>query len=88
MRRLLALLLVICVAAGLLYVSRFWPFELWSRQSWLGQAGWRPQGGMLMQWLRGTQFAQFELLIWVVGSFIVLSVSEKVAQRVRGPVES
>lgn len=88
MRRVLSIILVVCVALGLLYISRFWPFELWSRQSWLGQAGWRPQGGMLMQWLRGTQFAQFELLIWVVGSFIALSLTEKLAQAIRGPTEA
>lgn len=84
MRRLVAVGLVVCVAAGLLYISRFWPFELWARQGWLDQAGWRPQGGMLLHWLRGTQFAQFELLIWVTGSFVALSVTEKLAQHIRG----
>lgn len=84
MRRLVSALLVVCVATGLLYVSRFWPYPLWTGQSWLGQAGWPPRGGLLMQWLRGTQFVQFELLIWVLGSFFVLSLTEKLAHRIRG----
>jgi hypothetical protein len=84
LRRLLALVLVLVVATGLFYVSRFWPFELWTRQSWLGQMGWRPRGGMLMQWLRGTPFVQFELLLWGVGSFLLLSLTERLAQAIRG----
>ena len=83
MRQILSIVVVICVAVVLLYLSRFWPVELWSRQSWLGQLGLRPAGGLLAQWLRGTPFAQFELLIWVTGGFLVLSWTEKFVHWVR-----
>lgn len=57
--------------AGLFYVSRFWEFRLWGRGDLYGL---RPQGGYVGQWLRGTDFAPFELLIWGIGVFAVLSV--------------
>lgn len=82
MRRMIAILIVICVAIILLYVSRFWPVELWGRRSPLGELGLRPGGGMVQFWLRGTPLAQFDLIIWVVGSFITLSLTEKLVQRV------
>ncbi|WP_371224852.1 hypothetical protein [Roseovarius sp. 2305UL8-3] len=80
MRRALSILIVLCVATVLLYLSRFWPLELWGRRSALGELGLRPGGGMVQFWLRGTPLAQFDLIIWVVGSFITLSLTEKLVQ--------
>ncbi|MEM7074443.1 MAG: hypothetical protein AAGA28_05150 [Pseudomonadota bacterium] len=77
MRRAFRIVLVLIVALGLFYISRFWPFELWSRQSVLGQWGLRPRGGLLQFWLRGTPFAQFELIVWAVLAFVSLSLTEK-----------
>ncbi len=57
MRRALSILIVICVAIILLYVSRFWPVELWGRRGPLGELGLRPGGGMVQFWLRGTPLA-------------------------------
>lgn len=84
MKTALAVVLVLCVTVALFYVSRFWPFDLWSRQSWLAQIGLRPQGGMLQVWLRGTNFSQFELLIWGAASFLILSWTEKLVHVIRG----
>jgi len=84
MRTACAVVLVLCVAVVLFYLSRFWPFDLWTRQSWLAQVGLRPQGGLLQLWLRGTGFAQFELIIWGVASFLILSITEKLVQLIRG----
>ena len=36
----------------------------------------RPQGGLVAQWLRGTPLAPYELLVWLVGGFLSLSVFE------------
>ena len=83
MRRLLVILIVLAVAAVLLYLSRFWPFELWGRRSPLGELGLRPGGNMVQIWLRGTPFAQFDLIIWAVASFLVLSWTEKLVQFIR-----
>lgn len=85
MRTALSVLVVVAVAIALFYISRFWPFDLWTRQSWLAQIGLRPQGALLQSWLRGTSFAQFELLIWVAASFLILSWTEKLVQFICKP---
>ncbi len=78
MRRFLAILVVLLVAIFLLYISRFWPVELWGRRSFLGELGLRPNGGLLAQWLRGSLLAPFELLIWVILGFLSLTAIEKI----------
>lgn len=70
MRRVVILLLMVVVAIILLYLSRFWGVRLWGRGELFGLP---PQGGLLAQWLRGTMFAPFELLIWATGSFLILT---------------
>ena len=65
------------VAAALFYISRFWDFRLWSREGLFGIEDLRPQGGLLARWLRGTDLAPFELLIWVIGAFLLLTVLQK-----------
>lgn len=81
MRYFLAIILVVVVSVVLLYLSMFWPFEFWARRSFLGEMGLRPGGDMIGFWLRGTPFAQFDLLIWIVGSFLSLTVTEKLVQK-------
>jgi uncharacterized membrane protein len=87
MKRIIWLTLAALVAAILLYLSRFWSLALWPRQGLFGIEGLRPQGGLVGQWLRGTDFAPFELLIWVVGAFLVLSVLQKLYDRLNPPPE-
>jgi len=79
-KRILAILIICLAAIVLLYMSRFWPIELWSRRSFLGELGLRPNGGMLGHWLRGTSLAQFDILIWGVISFLVLSLLDRQRQ--------
>ena len=38
---------------------------------------------MVQIWLRGTPFAQFDLIIWAVASFLVLSWTEKLVQFIK-----
>lgn len=73
MKRALLLLIVALVALTLFYISRFWTLNLWSRDGLFGLSELRPQGGLLAQWLRGTPFAPFELLIWAIAVFISLT---------------
>lgn len=77
MRRVLSLLLVAIVAAALFYISRFWDLRLWGRDGLLGIEALRPQGGLLARWLRGTGLQAYELVIWTVGGFLVLSFLER-----------
>lgn len=78
MSRVISLIFTAIVGLLLLYVSRFWPFELWDRP---GLFGWRelpPGGGVLQRWLRGTDFAPYDLILWFILSFLVLSALQAI----------
>ena len=75
--RLLSLSLVGLVGAALFYVSRFWDYRLWPRDGLFGIEALRPQGGQVARWLRGSDLAPFELLIWGIGAILVLSLLQK-----------
>ena len=87
MKHVLALAGVTCVAFVLFYLSRYWFLQLWDRPGAFGWDQLPPQGGLLGRWLRGTDAAPFELLIWGVGAFLVLSLIEWVAGRLKGGEE-
>ena len=80
-KRVCMLLLVTFLAAVFFYISRFWYLSLWSRDGLFGLTEIRPQGGLLAQWLRGTIAAPFELIIWAVGCFLVLTWCQKLYDR-------
>ena len=80
-RHVLSLLIVGVVTIILLYLSRFWVFDFWTRAGLFGIAELRPDGGLLARWLRGTPFAPFELLIWACGVFMVLTWLQKLWDR-------
>ena len=77
MKRVLLLLFVALLAVVLFYLSRFWFLDLWPRSGLFGWGELRPGGGLLGRWLRGTQFAPFELLIWACGGFLILTWVQK-----------
>ncbi len=81
MRRLFWMPIIIAVAAVFFYLSRFWDFRFWGRDGLFGLDALRPQGGLLARWLRGTDLAPFELLIWVIGVFLILTVLQKIHDR-------
>lgn len=87
MNRIFWLLIAAVTTAILYYVSRFWTFRLWSRDGLFGFEDLRPQGGLVGRWLRGTDFAPFELLIWAVGAFLLLSVLQKLYDLLNKPPE-
>lgn len=74
---MVSLLVIASVALILFYISRFWDFRLWGREGLLGLEILRPQGGLLAVWLRGTPLASYELLVWAVGSFLILTGVQK-----------
>jgi len=87
MKRIFWIIAVACLATIFFYLSRFWIFSLWPRGGLFGIEALRPQGGLLGRWLRGTDFAPFELLIWAVGVFLVLTVLQKLYDRLNPPSE-
>lgn len=77
MKRLFWLALTSVIGAIAFYLSRFWTLRLWDRDGLFGLEALRPQGNLLATWLRGSPFQPFELLIWIVGVFLVLSLVQK-----------
>ncbi|AXI46673.1 hypothetical protein C1J03_11965 [Sulfitobacter sp. SK012] len=77
MKRILLLVLVFVVGIVMLYLSRFWFLDLWPRSGLFGWEALRPGGGLLGRWLRGTPFAPFELLIWAIGIFLILTYLQR-----------
>lgn len=87
MRRWLTMTVVTLLTTVLFYVSRFWDFRLWQRDGLFGIEALRPQGGLLARWLRGTDAAPFELLIWAIGVFGILTVAQRIYDRLTRPKE-
>jgi len=77
-RRVIWTVVAAFVGIAMLYISRFWRFQLWGREGLFGIEALRPQGGLLARWLRGTELAEFELVIWIVMLFLILSILQKV----------
>ena len=79
LKRSLGVALAVATGAVLWYLSRFWIFSLWPREGLFGIGELRPQGGLVSQWLRGTEFAPFELILWACGVFLILSLLQSLA---------
>lgn len=77
MRRVIWLFVVALVGLIAVYLSRFWVWSLWGRDGLFGLPDLRPGGALLQRWLRGTDFAPFELLIWAVAGFLVLTLLQR-----------
>lgn len=82
--RILGLAIVTVVGAALYYGSRFWDFRLWERPGLFGSEALPPQGRVVRTWLRGTDFAVFELLIWVIAVFLILTAVQWIFDRIAG----
>lgn len=85
MKRIAWLSFVTIIGAIAFYVSRFWTLTLWDRSGLFGWDALRPQGSLLGRWLRGTDFAPFELLIWAVAVFAVLTILQKLYDKMSPP---
>ncbi|MEM7508657.1 MAG: hypothetical protein AAF415_18150 [Pseudomonadota bacterium] len=83
MGRILGVALAAVLAAILFYLSRFWFLDLWPREGLLGWEALPPRGSLTASWLRGTPFAPFELVLWAVGAFLLLSAVEKLVSLIR-----
>ena len=81
LQRIARLAIAVLVGVLLLYVSRFWPLELWSRDGLFGLPALPPGGDLLARWLRGTSAAPFELMIWAVVAFSSLTLLQRLFDR-------
>lgn len=81
MRRVITLALVAFLAAVLLYLSGFWIWSFWSGPGLFGIEALHPQGDLVARWLRGTKAAPYSLLIWAIGVFVVLTLVQKLIDR-------
>ncbi|MEM7489500.1 MAG: hypothetical protein AAF390_10290 [Pseudomonadota bacterium] len=77
-RRGIGLMVAALAFAVLFYASRYWPLRLWERGEMFGLP---PQGGLVGQWVRGTPLAPFELILWGIGSILVLTGLRKLLER-------
>ncbi len=88
MRKVVFLALTALLAAILFYLSRFWFLSLWPRSGLFGFEALRPQGGLLARWLRGTDAAPFELILWAIGCFLILTWAQKLYDRLTAKSET
>ena len=77
MARIIGLFSAILLTFVFLYISRFWVFDLWGREGLFGVEYLRPGGDILRRELRGTFLAPYDLLVWVGGGFLALTLLEK-----------
>lgn len=83
MGRVIGLILAIFLTVIFLYISRFWVFDLWGREGLFGIEYLRPGGDILRRELGRTFLAPYDLLVWVGGGFVILSVLDKFWSKVR-----
>jgi hypothetical protein len=82
--RFIGLALAICLVAIFAYLSRFWIFDLWSRDGLLGYSVLRPGGDLWRRWMNDLGFGSYDVILWVVGVFAVLTVVQKIWDRFAG----
>ena len=80
--RILGLLLAVGLLVILAYLSRYWDFRWWSRDGLAGVEALRPQGDLVRRWLRGTPFSPFDVVLWGVGGFLLLSLAQSAWRRI------
>ncbi len=85
MKRVFWIAVAALLALAAFYLSRFWTLQLWGREGLWGIEALRPRGSLLGQWLRGTPFQPFELLIWAIGVFGAFSVIQKLYDLINPP---
>lgn len=88
--RIFGVLGAFLVAAILFYLSRYWFLDLWSREGLFGIEWLSPRGGLVRDWLRAIDFGDvlkgrdlipFELLIWAIGGFLLLTAIQSIVNR-------
>lgn len=81
MRRAAGILLALILLAGLAYVSRFWVFDLWGQGGLLGLGALRSGGDLWRGWMNALGLGAYDILLWGVAGFLLLSVVQKIWDR-------
>ena len=84
MRRAAGLCLALILAVALAYVSRFWVVERWGREGLFGVGEVRAGGDLWRGWMRGIGLGAFDLILWAVAGFALLTVVQKIWDRLTG----
>jgi hypothetical protein len=84
-KRIIGLAIALIIAVVMLYLSRFWPVELWGREGLFGWDALRPGGDILRRdWLHGTILRPYDLIIWIGVGYLILTYAQKGWDRVTG----
>ena len=81
--RIVGLFAALLLAAIIAYASRYWIFDLWGREGLLGLRWLPPQGALIRNWTGGTIWAAFDILLWGVGAFLLLSFVQSIRDRIK-----
>lgn len=77
-KRLIGVLVALALLAIVVYVSRFWMFDLWPREGLFGIETLRPGGDLWRRWMRDLGLGTYDILLWAVAGFALLSVAQKI----------
>lgn len=67
----------LCVPV-ILYLSPWWPFQLWTNQHLLVDWGLHPRGNMISRWLRPWGLGPFAILVWAAVSLLMLELAQRI----------
>lgn len=82
-RRIAWLAVMGVIAFVFYYLSRFYALRLWGRDGLFGIPDIGPQGGLLARWLRGTVLQPYELIVWLIGVFLILTALQKIHDKLK-----
>ncbi len=81
--RIAGLILATVLVALIWYTSRYWDLALWPREGLFGVEAIRPQGDLVTQWTQGSPLRPYNIVLWAIGWFLVLSFVQWLLEKVR-----
>ncbi|MGF1621074.1 MAG: hypothetical protein ACFCUR_10715 [Rhodomicrobiaceae bacterium] len=81
--RIAGLLTAFLLAAFIAYASRYWIFDLWGREGLFGVSWLPPQGGLIRSWTGGTMWSPFDIILWGIAAFLLLTFVQAIRDRIK-----
>ena len=81
--RVIGVLIAILLAVVIAYASRYWIFDLWGREGLAGLQSLPPQGELIRRWTGGTIWSPFDIVLWGVGAFLLLTFVQAIRDRIK-----